>query len=72
MKQNVGKVDLDTQAYNEVRKRIDRYFNDLIDEKSNFNSFYDRRYGILYMNFNIFNAKPIDKVNITLKIKDSE
>lgn len=72
MKQNVGKADLDTQEYNEVRKRIDRYFNSLLDEKSNFNSFYDRRYGILYMNFNIFNAKPIDKVNITLKIKDSE
>jgi hypothetical protein len=71
MKQNVEKVDSDILVYSdELRKRLDKRFNEMLDEGSNFNSFYVN--GTLYLNFNILRIKPIDSIGITLKIKGSE
>lgn len=71
MKQNVEKVDSDILVYSdELRKRLDKRFNEMLDGGSNFNSFYAN--GTLYLNFNILRIKPIDSIDITLKIKGSE
>lgn len=75
MKQNVEKVDLAIQEKtdlfytDELRKRIDTYFNKRLKKTDNFNSYYSEREGTLFLNFNIFKVQSIDKIDVTLKIE---
>lgn len=63
--------DLDILVYSdELRKRLDKHFNETLNKCSIFNSFYVN--GTLYLNFNISKIKPIDSIDITLKIKGNE
>lgn len=73
MKQSVEKVDSDILVFsNELRKRLDAHFNEILDENSNFNSFYDRRNETLYLNFNIYRKNEIDSIKLTLNINKDD
>lgn len=73
MKQSVEKADSDILVFsNELRKRLDANFNEILDENSNFNSFYDRRNETLYLNFNIYRKTKIDSIKLTLNINKDD
>lgn len=73
MKRSVEKADSDILVFsNELRKRLDAHFNEILDEKSNFNSFYDRRNETLYLNFNIYRKTKIDSIKLTLNINKDD
>lgn len=72
------KVDLDIREKtdlfytDELRKRIDTYFNKRLKKPNNFNSYYSEREGTLFLNFNIFKVQSIDKIDVTLKIEKND
>ena len=71
--QNVEKVDSDILVFsNELRKSLDAHFNEILDENSNFNSFYDRRNETFYLNFNIYKKNEIDSIKLTLNINKDD
>lgn len=78
MKLNVEKVDLAIQEQseliytNELRKRIDNYFNKRLNENECFNSYYSEKEKTLFLNFNLIKESKLDKIEVTLKIEKDD
>ena len=78
MKLNVEKVDLAIQEEseliytNELRKRIDNYFNKRLNGNECFNSYYSEKEKTLFLNFNLIKESKLDKIEVTLKIEKDD
>lgn len=70
--------DLGIQGQNELiytdelRKRIDNYFNKCLKENECFNSYYSEKAKTLFLNFNLIKVNKIDKIDVTLKIEKND